>query len=246
MNTGDKNPNPFLNVGDFSYISKLQLNDVSQNKIIDELIAAQFGEATLAAYLTVMKTGLETLIGDRVAKSGLTADLPAGGYKITGLADATNATDAVNRQTAIAIAAGGGAVSEIPITELGIGSATAFQLIRINAAGTAVEGYDFSDSWLPPEDSDFNLIGNKKQLVDTTANDVDATIPASPTIGHYYVISNAGAPDSYLYVCNVLRNGNVINYAGKNIDADDDGNLILKNGDTVYLVCDATNQLRIL
>ena len=82
-----------------------------------------------------------TLNFDRyVLKSGWTANFNAMNYRLTGLADAVNPQDAVNLQTVQALISGGGSPSNIAITALGIGTATALQLYRVNDAGTAIEG----------------------------------------------------------------------------------------------------------
>ena len=66
-----------------------------------------------------------------------TADLSAGTTKVK---SAVNPTDAVNLTDANAILAGGATPGNIPITSLGKGTATALQLLRINAGATGVEG----------------------------------------------------------------------------------------------------------
>jgi len=236
MDTGDLNTNPFLNTDDYEYISKLQHIDTSLNKLITQTIAAQSGDPDLATRLTA-------ILAAAVLKTGLVAELSAGGFKITGLGDATNATDAVNRQTAVAIAAGGGSPAEIPITELGIGSATALQLIRINAAGNMVEGYTFSDNWLPPVSTDFSIGKNEKRIVDITSNSVICEMPASPTVGNYYKFTVYG--DDF-YELTLDKNGNEFYSAGELIDPDGTGDLILNNGDSVEIVCFETNKFLVV
>lgn len=53
MEISDKNSNPFLANGDYTYISKLQKIDTSLNKLIDEIIAGQSGQANIAAALAL-------------------------------------------------------------------------------------------------------------------------------------------------------------------------------------------------
>lgn len=94
-----------------------------------ELTAARNGEASLNAFLALL-----------VAKAGLTQDLPAGGFKITGAGDGVSAQDYATMANLSAQIAAGGNPGDIPVTALDVGTATAGQSIRINAAGTAVEG----------------------------------------------------------------------------------------------------------
>jgi hypothetical protein len=236
MISGDKNPNAFLSVNDYEYIDKLQKIDTSLNKLIDEIISAQSGDINLATRLTA-------ILSAAVLKTGLIQDLPAGGFKITGLADATNATDAVNRQTAIAIASGGGSPAEIAVTDLGVGTADSLQLIRVAAAGDYLEGYTFSDSWNAPKTNDFNAVANKKELVDVTSGNIVATLLASPTIGAYHKFAVYG---NDLNILTIARNGCDIYYAGELIDEQGDGNLILGNGDSVELVCFQSNKYMVV
>lgn len=104
--------------------------------VINEVETARQGQATLNASLN-----------QYVLKSGWTANFNAMNYRLTGLADALNPQDAVNLQTVQALISGGGSPSNIPITALGKGTATALQLFRVNAGGTAIEGITlgFSD-----------------------------------------------------------------------------------------------------
>ncbi len=83
---------------------------------------------------------LNAALNQYVLKSGWTVNFNAMNYRLTGLADPVNPQDAVNLQTAQALISGGGVPSNIPITALGIGTATALQLYRVNAGGTAIEG----------------------------------------------------------------------------------------------------------
>lgn len=74
-------------------------------------------------------------------------DVSANNHKLTNLADPTSlaSKDAANAAWVIAqinaFLIAGGVPSNVPITGLGKGSATALQIIRINAGGTAVEGH---------------------------------------------------------------------------------------------------------
>ena len=72
----------------------------------------------------------------------LAADLDAGAKKIVNLANAVNAGDAVNLATAQALLSGGGTPASIPVTSLGVGSAVAGQMVRVNDAGTGIVGDD--------------------------------------------------------------------------------------------------------
>lgn len=89
-----------------------------------------------------------TLNFDRyVLKTGWMADFNAMNYRLTGLADAVNPQDAVNLQTVQSLIIGGGSPSNIPITALNKGTATALQLYRVDASETTIEGVTlgFSD-----------------------------------------------------------------------------------------------------
>jgi hypothetical protein len=88
-------------------------------------------------------SGATVSLGDVVMDAlSVADDMDLNNHKITELADATAQQDAVNLRTAQAIFSGGGTPSNIPITGLGVGTATAEQYLRINDAGTAVEGTD--------------------------------------------------------------------------------------------------------
>ncbi len=93
------------------------------------------------------QTNLSAALDLRVLKSGLTAHLSAQNYRITTLALAVNPQDAVNLEQVTALIQGGGSPENISITSLNKGTATAFQLYRVNADGTAIEGVTlgFSD-----------------------------------------------------------------------------------------------------
>lgn len=96
-----------------------------------ELTAARNGEVSLAAFLALL-----------VAKAGLTQDLPAAGFKITGAGDGVVAQDYATMANLAAQIAGGGNPGDIPITSLATGTAAALQRIRVNAAGNGIEGLD--------------------------------------------------------------------------------------------------------
>ncbi len=69
---------------------------------------------------------------------------PTGTVNLTGstvtVSDPAAALQVVNLQSAQAIFSGGGTPGNIPITSLGVGTATADQYLRVNAGGTAIEG----------------------------------------------------------------------------------------------------------
>jgi len=247
METGDKSTNPFLTTGDFEYIQKLQFSiDGSLNKLIQEIIDAQNGAPDLHEFLEALEAALIVLINARVAKTGLTADLSAGGFKIINVGNTSGGnggTEAVNWTTAQAIFLGGGTPSSIPITSLGVGAATPLQLIRITSDGLSVEGYTYSDSWKNPVNANFNVVHNSKNLCDISAASFTATLLASPTIGGYYKFKAYG---SALNILTIARNGCTITRNGVNIDAVNDGNLILNGGDFVELVCTAANTYEVV
>lgn len=250
MITGDKNPNAFLNSGDYDYIPKMQKIDSSLNKMIDEMIAAQFGEATLAAYLAANNTSIANeilaVLNSSVQKTGLTSVFSAGGNKIINIADTTGGnggSEAVNWTVAQAIFLGGGAPSSIPITSLGKGTATALQLIRVNSAGTGIEGYTYSDDWNAPVSANFNVVKNSKNLCNISAGSFTATLLASPSVGSYYKFKAYGSETNIL---TIARNGCVIRMNGVNIDSANDGNLILNGGDSVEIVCVAANTYEVM
>jgi hypothetical protein len=106
-----------------------------------------------------------TLNFDRyVLKSGWTANFNAMNYRLTGLADAVNPQDAVNLQTVQSLISGGGSPSNIPITALGIGTATALQIYRVNTGGTAIEGVTPSE-FAPSIASDIALSNEMTYLL---------------------------------------------------------------------------------
>jgi hypothetical protein len=250
MITGDKNPNPFLNSGDYDYIAKLQIIDTAVNKIIDELIRAQFGASDLDDYLTTNNISIADAIAAvqnaAVLKTGLVSNLNINSqilYGIPNTSGGNGGSEAVNWATAQAIFLGGGSPSSIPITSLGIGSATALQLLRINSAGNAVEGYTYSDDWNAPVSANFNVLKNSKNLCNLSSGSFTATLLASPTVGSYYRFKTYGSDTNIL---TIARNGCTIRRNNVNIDSVGDGNLILNGGDFVELVCIAANTYEVI
>lgn len=132
------------------------LIDVTEAAITEVEIARQ-GQANLNAKITAMdnattavtnevttarqgQANLNAALNQYVLKSGWTANFNAMNYRLTGLADPVNPQDAVNLQTLQALVSSGGLPSNIQITSLNKGTATALQLYRVNAGGTAIEG----------------------------------------------------------------------------------------------------------
>lgn len=120
----------------------------------------------------------------------MTADVAAGGHKITDLANPTNPSDAANLQTVQALISGGGTPANIPITSLGKGTATANQLIRVNAAGTALEGVP---GWI----NAFSTLTGAATLAAWqpyrfNTSGVTYSLPISPADGDECLLVNAG------------------------------------------------------
>lgn len=139
MDISDQTATP-ITAGQLDYIAVLEQIRVSVNKMIGEVYAAQEGEVDLDTKLDLIESTFSGLLGDYVLAAGLAADLSAGGYKITGAADAVGSTDLTTLQQVSALISGGGSPGSIGITALGVGAAAALEAIRINAAGDGVEG----------------------------------------------------------------------------------------------------------
>lgn len=128
-----------FSAGQTNYIEYLNTLTTFSETWATEVETARDGEANLNARLVGM-----------VEYVGLTANLPCANYRLTGLSDPIDSQDAATKSYVVAVASGGGSPGDISITSLGVGTATALQLIRINAAGTAPEGI------APPGFFDFN------------------------------------------------------------------------------------------
>jgi hypothetical protein len=136
---------------------KITAMDSATTAVTSEVTTARQGQVNLNAKITAMdsattavtnevetarqgQANLNAAFNQYVLKSGWTANFNAMNYRLTGLADAINPLDAVNLQQVTSLIQGGGSPSNIPITALGIGTATALQLYRVNADGLAIEG----------------------------------------------------------------------------------------------------------
>jgi hypothetical protein len=88
-------------------------------------------------------------------------------------------TDICDLQSAQALLSGGGTPANIPITSLGKGTATANQLIRVNAAGTGIEG---RPGWLR-KTTTYTAASFDRIKCSTTGGAWSLTFPAAPTDG---------------------------------------------------------------
>lgn len=116
---------------DTDYIAKL-------NTLVTEANAA-FGLRLTQAQVDARVGAIGVLL------SGLSANLSAAGFKITGAGEATASGDLVNLAVAQALLSGGGTPANIPITSLGVGSMVDGQVVmRIGAAivGGSMEAND--------------------------------------------------------------------------------------------------------
>lgn len=93
--------------------------------------------ANLAARLTAIVDWLLVRISERVAKSGLDAHLPAGGFRITGAADAAAASDYTTLQQVNALITAGGNPGDVPVTALSRGAAAAGEILIAGADNPA-------------------------------------------------------------------------------------------------------------
>lgn len=99
----------------------------------------------LNALVTELQTDVTALETTVIVQGGtLTANLNAGGFKLTNLGASSDANDACTVSYANSLLTLGGDPGSVAITDLDDGTATANQLIGINAAGTAVVGISHS------------------------------------------------------------------------------------------------------
>lgn len=99
----------------------------------------------LNALVTDLQTDVTALETTVIVQGGtLTANLNAGGFKLTNLGASSDANDACTVSYANSLLTLGGAPGSVAITDLDDGTATANQLIGINSAGTAVVGISHS------------------------------------------------------------------------------------------------------
>jgi phosphoribosylcarboxyaminoimidazole (NCAIR) mutase len=111
--------------------------DLSPNNI--SLLASNYPTQynNLIAALQTVISNLETG-NTAVLVTGLLANLSAANHKITNLANAVVAGDAMNLSSVQSLISGGGTPSNIPITDLGVGSANDGQFIK--RSGNAIVG----------------------------------------------------------------------------------------------------------
>jgi hypothetical protein len=124
------------------YVEKINRFVTDIASLLGEIVAARGGSAEIATRLATMQTQLNQAIS---STAGLTADVAANGYKITGLGNAVNPSDAVNLTTAQAILSGGGTPSSIAITALNKGTAANQSFITINDSGAIVGSLNTND-----------------------------------------------------------------------------------------------------
>ncbi|MDP1696506.1 MAG: hypothetical protein Q8L45_01755 [Xanthomonadaceae bacterium] len=93
------------------YIADLEQLRIRSQTVATEVEQAHGGSASLSARLALL-----------VASSGLTANLSAGGWRITGLGDPVDPQDAATRAWVAAQLVGGGSPADIPITSLNVGT----------------------------------------------------------------------------------------------------------------------------
>lgn len=113
-----------LSPGDLDYIDRLNALRTRAEASSTEVEAARGSEATLSARLALLVPG-----------NGMTANLNAAGWRITGLGDPVNSQDAATRSWVAAQVVGGGAPGDIPITSLNVGTLVDGDLVIRNGAG---------------------------------------------------------------------------------------------------------------
>lgn len=96
-------------------------------------------EANAALGLRLTQAQVDARVGAiGVLLAGLTANLNAGGFKVTGAGNASASGDLVNLATAEALLLGGGTPGNIPITSLGVGTVADGELV--GRSGSAIVG----------------------------------------------------------------------------------------------------------
>jgi hypothetical protein len=212
METADKMVTNFLSTGDYEYIAKLQKIHTSLNKLIQEVIDAQQGE-----------TDIDTRLVDAIFEGeNWAANLTANGFKVTGAADATGATDYTTLQQVNALISGGGSPGDIAITALGVGTGTANQKIVINGAGTAVVGADeISVAWTVIT-ANTTVTNLSRTIADVSSGTFTLTLPSSPSVGDWVQINKDGS-----YALTIGRNGEPINGAAIDGTVQTDGSFTL-------------------
>lgn len=115
--------------GESTLLDALLAIDTKADDVTSEVTAAREGEASLLANLTAIRA----LIADRVAKAGLDANLPFGGFRGTGAADGVDPNDLTTLQQVNALILGGGNPGDIDITALAVGALAAGEILFNNA-----------------------------------------------------------------------------------------------------------------
>jgi len=122
--------------GQTDYIAMLnELRSLSSG-VSDEVVSARDGELTLLANIDLRLT--QAQVDARIGAlapllSGMTADLNAGGFKVTNLADPTAPQDAATQSWVASQIIAGGSPGDVPITSLDKGTATEGQLYLAGA-----------------------------------------------------------------------------------------------------------------
>lgn len=112
---------PTFSALDLDYIAKLNQLVAQANAALGLRLTQAQVDARIAAIAELL--------------SGLSADLNANGYRITGSGNAINPGDLCNLATVQALISGGGTPASIPITSLGVGTVADGQIVmRIGGA----------------------------------------------------------------------------------------------------------------
>lgn len=113
--------------GQLDYIARLNILIVRAQDTLTEVEIARGGTSSLDARMLLA-----------VQRSGLTANLPCGGFRFTAVGDPIDPQDAATRAWVLARISLGGDPSGIPVTSLNVGSLQDGQFLA--RAGTALVG----------------------------------------------------------------------------------------------------------
>lgn len=152
-------------------------------------------------------------IAERVAKAGLDADLSAGGFRITGAADAADASDYTTLQQVNALIGGGGSPGDIPVTSLNVGTLDDGELLI--RSGSGLQGISAAALQGFVTTTDANKTLEPYESCYVTADGLTITLPEEPEPGDRVTVGVGEFTDTV-----VARNGERIMELEEDIELD--------------------------
>lgn len=247
----DVSGNPITGSGGSSQIMRDEFVRVQAAMAKLPILATKGGYFVLvnAGGTALEATATQAALTALLSGNALTEDLDFGAFQGTNAGDAVDPQDLTTLAQVNSLIVGGGSPGTIPITSLDVGTATTLQLIRINAAGTDVEGYTFNIDWLGPLTGTAELVPGDEFTYDVTGGSATKSFPTPLVQGNYYSVSvfDSVNPLSAVNTLTLGRNGHTLyNNCGVEIDAAGDGNLLLNVGNYVKMVAISTTELKIV